>query len=411
MTENNLFYYPYASFTNEQFPLLKVAALYFDKLTLLDPVGASWDTVGIDHLARDAVRQIKEAGVLEIVSPSTVLAQYEAPISAAIRRDMADPEFLDLCDAHGQASGKKRWTLSLSKVPQDMQTDQTMRHLMGDFAREVARDSGQFRERAGGNPGEYGEYAKAGQAYDEYREGYGGDPVQYRYADFPLALGEAIMMNHALFAGLLYAGATPITDDPFHSQALALKLKRAALEPAIRDAIADRAAQRMYKAQGLAAAALTDTEIQLPILNPSIPLAEVLEYRLQNSEALNKARDKLGLMARRIKAEPWSPDFKREIETQFLPDLTEQLNDAAKARDAWLNSQRNKQWAKAAGIAVGAASAVLAVVAAPVTPVALITAGLGLASGTVIPGLEWLIDWKSGKKSQQENGLHYLLRV
>lgn len=35
-----------------------------------------------------------------------------------------------------------------------MQTDQTMRHLMGDFAREVARDSGQFRERAGGNPSE-----------------------------------------------------------------------------------------------------------------------------------------------------------------------------------------------------------------------------------------------------------------
>jgi hypothetical protein len=36
MTEHNLFYYSYASFTNGQLPLLKVAKLYFDKLVLLD---------------------------------------------------------------------------------------------------------------------------------------------------------------------------------------------------------------------------------------------------------------------------------------------------------------------------------------------------------------------------------------
>jgi hypothetical protein len=56
MTDHNLFYYPYASFTNAQLPLLKVAALYFDKLVILDPVGASWDTVGADHLARHLTR-------------------------------------------------------------------------------------------------------------------------------------------------------------------------------------------------------------------------------------------------------------------------------------------------------------------------------------------------------------------
>jgi hypothetical protein len=36
MTEHSLSYYPYASFTNTQLPLLRVAALYFDKLVLLD---------------------------------------------------------------------------------------------------------------------------------------------------------------------------------------------------------------------------------------------------------------------------------------------------------------------------------------------------------------------------------------
>ncbi len=41
MTEHNLFHYPYAFFTNAQLPLLEVAALYFDKLVILDPVNES----------------------------------------------------------------------------------------------------------------------------------------------------------------------------------------------------------------------------------------------------------------------------------------------------------------------------------------------------------------------------------
>lgn len=47
MTEHNLLYYPYASFTDAQLPLLKVAALWFDKLVILDPVGASRDTIAV----------------------------------------------------------------------------------------------------------------------------------------------------------------------------------------------------------------------------------------------------------------------------------------------------------------------------------------------------------------------------
>lgn len=35
MASHKLFYYPYASFTNAQLPLLKVAALWFDKLVSL----------------------------------------------------------------------------------------------------------------------------------------------------------------------------------------------------------------------------------------------------------------------------------------------------------------------------------------------------------------------------------------
>ena len=76
MTEHNLFCYPYTSFTNEQLPLLKVAALYFDKLSILDPVGASWATVGADHFARDGITLLKDADILEVVTLADVLANY-----------------------------------------------------------------------------------------------------------------------------------------------------------------------------------------------------------------------------------------------------------------------------------------------------------------------------------------------
>jgi hypothetical protein len=64
MIEHNLFYYPYASFTNAQLPLLKVAALYFDKLVILDPVGASWNTGGAEWLLdwRDGKKSAQENG-------------------------------------------------------------------------------------------------------------------------------------------------------------------------------------------------------------------------------------------------------------------------------------------------------------------------------------------------------------
>jgi hypothetical protein len=427
MTDHNLFYYPYASFTNAQLPLLKVAALWFDKLVILDPVGASWDSIGADHVARDAVRQLTDARILEIVTPATVLGKYERPIAEAIRRDMADREFLDLCDAQSQSTGKERWTLSLAKVPQDLQTDQTMRNLMGDFARDVANKAAyaaddyiEHIEALSYLPGndqpippglverahEYREYAETGRAYDEYREGYDAD-VEYRYADFPLALGEAIMMNHALFAGLLYAGATPITDDPFHSRALSLKLGRAVRDPALEKARAERA--RQLKLDLLAASALMDSQLDLPVLNSALPLTEVLEYRQQHDADLRQARDKLGWLARRIEAEPWTREFADELEHKTIPDLANELNEARKARDSWLKSKRGRLALSATGIAVGAAAAVLAVIAAPLTPVALATAGLGLVSGTAIPGAEWLLDWRDGKRGVRENGLHYLL--
>ena len=47
MTEHKLFYNPNAFFTNVQRALLKAAALYFDKLVILDLVSTGRDTSGV----------------------------------------------------------------------------------------------------------------------------------------------------------------------------------------------------------------------------------------------------------------------------------------------------------------------------------------------------------------------------
>lgn len=408
MTKNNLFYYPYASFTNAQLPLLKVAALWFDKLFILDPGSASWDTIDAEYFAHDALRTLNEAGILEIISPSTVLAQYEKEIADAIRRDMSDTEFLELCEAHAQSSGKRRWTLSLAKVPQDVQTDQKLRHLMGNFARDVAGQAAQFSERATGE--EFKEYAESGQSFDEYRESYKG-VVGYRYADFPLPLGEAIMLNHALFAGLVHAEATPLTDVTFHSKLLDLKMRRVRDIPVLHQALEDRARRSQIKADDLAITTLRDSRLELPVLDPGFQLKDILEYRREHADALGEAREKLGIMAQGIRTQPWTEEFRDDMEHGPLREIRQQLGKVRKARDSWVRRKRTTTGLSLVGIGVAAASVVLSLVVAPLTPIALATAGLSLASGVAIPGAEWLSDLREGKKTLEENGLHYLLRI
>jgi hypothetical protein len=411
MTEHSLFYYPYASFTNTQLPLLKVAALYFDKLYILDPVGASWNTIGADFIARDAILLLKEAGILEIVTSQAVLEQFSSALEESIRQDMGDLEFLNLCEAHSQASNKQRWTLSLAKVPENLQTDQAMRQLLGDFARKVSSETeaGQYREQ-------FIAYAETGQVYNEYREGYNSDK-EYRYADFPLALGEAIMMNHALFSGLLHKGATPITDDPFHNQVLLHKVKRTIREesriqePLIQQAIANRMQKHQMTADWLAGTALADSRLNLPILDPQFfSLEDILDYRAKNNDGLQGARHNLSQMASQIKSEPWSKDFAMELKYTTIPNLVKELDEIRKAQDGWLHSSRGWVVLQAAGVAAGTAAAVLTVFTAPITPAALLIAGLSLTSGTAVPITQWFLE-RDGENALQENGLHYLLKV
>ena len=112
MAEHTLFLVSLRVVMTVQIPLLKIAALYFDELVILDPVGASWNTIGAAMFARQAVKLLADETILKVVTPGEVLANHEAAKAAANRRDMEDQEFVELCEAHAQATGKRTWNAS-----------------------------------------------------------------------------------------------------------------------------------------------------------------------------------------------------------------------------------------------------------------------------------------------------------
>jgi hypothetical protein len=278
--------------------------------------------------------------------------------------------------------------------------DQAMQRLMGELPRRLVQDGAGYSEVYA----EVTQHLSAEQfVYTENRPGL-REVVEYRYADYPLPLGESIMLNHALFGSLLHSGATPLTDDPFHSQVLQLKLQRARQNPEVRQILADRATKQNL----LAISALSDAQLDLPMISPQVKLEDILEHRQRHASELQQVRDRLGWLARRIREAPYSKEFEAELEHTTIPDIAKDLEEARKARDAWLKSKRGRLALSAAGIAIGAAATIAGLVLSP-TP--LLPVGLGLISSAGIPSLELALDWKEGKQAAKENGLHYVLKV
>ncbi|MGH7845742.1 MAG: hypothetical protein ACREQW_11310 [Candidatus Binatia bacterium] len=422
MNRHALFYYPYGSFQDKQAPLLKAAALYFDKLYILDPEKASGGTIGAVTVVDD-VRLLEREGILERIAPEEIVRQYESALAAAIEADLKDREFLQLCQASGKA---QFWTLALAKVPRAIRDnpqhqehaarkpqDQAMQRLMGDLPGRLAGYTVQDRE-----PYEHfdetetvaiieqaARFARQKpeiKIYDETQPSK-DQIIEYRYADYPLSLGESIMINHALFAGLLHTKATPVTDDLFHSQVLRLKMKRARQIPDISQILEDRATRQNL----LVLSTLTDRQLKLPAISARVALEDILQYRHAHATELQHARDRFGWLARQMEETPWSRDFESELEHKMIPQIAEELEKVKQARDSWLKSKRGGIALKAAGIAAGAAATTLSFILDP-TP--LLPVVLGLAGSTTFPAIELALDWKQGKKEAMRNGLHYLLK-
>ena len=150
MTTHSIFYYPYATFMDDQSPLLKVAAIYFDKLYIMDPEKSSSGIIGLQdpQAAKDvALLESKDVGILERVAPEDVVEKYETAIAKAVRDDLQDKEFLDHC----ATSEKSYWTIALAKIPKAIREDPklkpkdtAMQRLMGEVPRGAVDHASRF---------------------------------------------------------------------------------------------------------------------------------------------------------------------------------------------------------------------------------------------------------------------------
>jgi hypothetical protein len=407
MNNHEIFYYPYASFKEEQTPLLKVAAIYFDKLYILDPEKSSSGMIGIQDpkVAKDvALLEHKSVKIVERVAPEDIVEKYEKAIAKAVRDDMQDKEFIQHC----ATSNKDYWTIALAKIPKGIRNDKkykpkdkAMQRLMGKVPREAADNAKRLYDET------YGE--RMSPIYDEkyvFDETVHGPTkeIEFRYADYPVELGESIMMNHALFAGLLHSNATPLTDDPFHNKALEIKIKRVRQIPELAKLLEDVQRADRIRQNLLAQRVITDRQLQLPIIAPDQPLEKILEYRDKNKDLLSTTRKQLAWLAREIRQTPWTKEFDEEIHRNVIPkQIRPLLEENKKARNGWLKTA-------GMGIAVTAATAGLFINPVPFLSVPMFIGVMALAGKHVIPGIEEILKWREQRKSKQESGMHYFLK-
>jgi hypothetical protein len=237
------------------------------------------------------------------------------------------------------------------------------------------------------------------EVYNEYRETDRGI-MEYRSADYPLPLVEAIMINHALFGGLLHTGATSLTYDSFHNKALALKIQRAQKIPGIRDILEDRARLRRLKSNQLAMSTLMD--IDLVVISPELPMEKILQFRHENEDDLKKAREELVRLALKIRQNPWSVEFTEKPDVDVILNIQGIMEENKKARDSWFKKGRGKKAFEFSGPTASAASATISLALSAVTLilVAVATGILGWLGGSIIPGADLALDWKNGRMRQ-----------
>lgn len=381
MLGQSVYYYPYATLGEKQLTMLKAIALYFDNLYILDPLKSSWAAMGSGSYESD-LKLLEDEGILKRIAPEEVMHRYEQSISEAIRTDLGDSEFLNLCNEKSTST----WTLALAKVPAEIRDD-PKHHPIDQSMRNILLDVGtDYAERQ----------SVASPVYDEYAETYQG-AIEYRYADYPFSVGESIMLNHALVGSLLHTDAVPITDELIHSKLLNYKLQKAQQLPEIKAVLEQRNKQQKFAHASAAIQALTDLE--LGVISDALSLEQILDYRRKHKDELQQAREKLGWMTREIREQPWTREFDDEVYHKLIPELNKAMQPAQKSWSAWT---------KVTGIAMGGAAVVLGIFGSPLTPVAVGVAGLTIGKDVGLGGLEWYQEWKNGKN---QNGLHYLMKV
>lgn len=152
------------------------------------------------------------------------------------------------------------------------------------------------------------------------------------------------------------------------------------------------------------------TIANIPILDPQIPLQEVLKHRDKNKNSLAQVRATLGDIAKSIQTKPWSENFWDDIETKTLPALNKQLYDVWKDHGVQIEKQKSGNVLNTSNIAIGAALLTLGLDLSKTIPVIVSTLALTAIKDIAIPAYQ---AWKDCRDSKNtfKNGLNYFVEL
>jgi len=347
-------YFPYANI--ESAKTLKTAVLYFDKIGIIDPracfSGESTrhrDLHYESNVYMDKINLLVKEGIIELVDPAKVVAKFGNEIMTGVIQDMHDPEFLALC----KPFAKSAWVLASIKLPDD--ADKWLRNMLVNvptLAREGSAMTEELREELWEYRCELAErdpylyermrmierrrFGRPGRYDDEYESQLlrGIMFNEYRVVKLPFAVGESVMIGHAL-AVAADRGFTPFCDERIHLDVLKTKFRKLRNSKILKTILCEYRYLKDAKVDLLAQDVIAET---VPNLE-QVPLEAILKFREKKADVLENFRVEIGKLATEIKSNPWDSDFPKYVrdivDSKVKPALKEVENEIRGCRDAF----------------------------------------------------------------------------
>jgi hypothetical protein len=191
-------YYPYTRVQSSD--SLKAMVLYFDKIHVISPKEASIGTFDDSDFS-----VLSSNGLIDYISPSELLRQYDRVVTRSVIDDLTDYGFLKLSHAERRSA----WEIFSEKVPSSL-ADHLLRKYFVDIPNFYAGEKASHFVREG--PHEeiaesslhelmevrHAQYNKRDSSAVNRDIGY----HEYRRVTLPFEVGESLMINHAYTEGL-----------------------------------------------------------------------------------------------------------------------------------------------------------------------------------------------------------------
>jgi hypothetical protein len=370
--------------------------LYFDKIHLISPTETSLGHLGNQE---SEISNLVSEGVVELISPSELLQEYDSLMTNSIINDMSDQDFLNLAE---QSRGRP-WEIYSEKVPSNL-ADFLLRKYFVDVPNFFAgkptmpslREGPYYHPQEGGmrelirrRHQTYEEIKERGEhRYDEYHE--------FRRVTLPFEVGESIMINHALCAADHFT-LTPITDDPIHHDFLLFKYRKMQNTPLLRRLLRDYRFIKDTKTNLTAVNIISET---VPVL-AGADIADVLEFRDQNKGALETFRVEMAKLATEIKVNFWDDDFYKEV-----VDITDSI-----VKPSIQNLKASAESTKEKFTRILSKGAKISSLPIIVSVIPGSNPELALVAGAGVFALDEYLERQKRKREKQKNGFVYLFEA